>query len=171
MRNLVNIYAVIGILFIVHSASAVESLEAYIQRIKMRPSSKISSFPSLKIPPAHTYGSSRKRDPFQKAAGSNTFQPDLKRAKQPLEAYALDALRMAGSFHQLGKAKHHNQPQAIIVTPDGKAMPVKIGDYMGRNYGKVNKITNQEVVVMETIRTHGGWEKRPTSLKLADQDN
>ncbi len=152
------------------SVATTESLDAYITRIKQRPAGKIEPFPSLNIPAPHHYSADNSRNPFRKGIDGSDFRPDLHRPKQPLEAYALDALRMGGSFYKNTPEKQIIM-QAIIITPDNKAVAVKIGDYMGENYGEITKITDSSVELMETVHTHAGWEKRPTALEAKSQDN
>jgi type IV pilus assembly protein PilP len=146
------------------NAWAEESLDAYVARIKQRPAGKIEPFPSFKIPAPHTYQSQEQRNPFR-SSSSGQFKPNLERAKQPLEGFALDALRMVGSL------KRDKNRWALVATPDNKIHPIKIGDYVGLNYGKVVEINNKEIKIIETVNTHAGWEKRPASLVISNEES
>ena len=87
--------------------------------------------------------------------------PDQKRPKQPLEAFPLDALKFVGIL------KEGNQLWGLILNPEKKIVPIKIGDYMGQNYGQVIAIKNEEIKLQETIKSSSGtWEKHITTLHL-----
>ena len=78
--------------------------------------------------------SSRKLD----ATAQITRQPnavlasEMRRRKEPLEAYPLDSMQMVGSVARGG------QPYALIRV-DNLLHYVKVGEYMGQNYGKITR--------------------------------
>ena len=51
------------------------------------------------------------------------------RRKEPLEAFPLDSMSMVGSVNKLG------QPVALLRV-DGLLYQVRVGDYLGHNYGR-----------------------------------
>lgn len=90
-------------------------------------------------------------------------QPDMSRRKETLEEYPLDTLKMVGFLYQ-GKAG-----QAIIRTPDGKLNRVKVGNYMGQDFGQVIEITETEIKLKEMVQdSSGDWTERMSSLQLVE---
>lgn len=142
-----------------------KSLHKYIQEVKAREGQQIDPIPTFKAIPKHSYSSAHKRSPFKKVVinPNNAFQPDLNRVKEPLESYALDSLHMVGSL-----SRNHTM-WALVQTPDGKVQPVKVGNFIGLNHGKVTAINGDEIKLTETVRGPTGWEKRTAALVLSDK--
>ena len=107
-------------------------------------------------------------DPFKprvmKAAqASGGIQPDMRRQKEYLEGFPLDALRMVGTLQQSG------QRYALIRTPDGAITRVKKGNHMGQNYGLVIGISEAAVELKEMIQDGAGeWSESKASLALQE---
>jgi type IV pilus assembly protein PilP len=94
-------------------------------------------------------------------AGVN--QPDLNRHREALEEFPLDGLKMVGFLYQ-GKEGY-----AIIRSPDSKLHRVKVGNYMGQNFGQISSITETEVTLKEMIQDSAGdWSERESSLQLVE---
>lgn len=106
-------------------------------------------------------------DPFRarKAVNkSSVLQPNLNRPKEPMEAYPLESLKYVG---MLSKNK---LTYALLKTPDSAVQQVKLGNYVGQNYGRVTKITDGEVVLNEIVQDDlsGDWVERVSSLTLQE---
>ncbi|MNJ37650.1 Pilus assembly protein, PilP [compost metagenome] len=87
------------------------------------------------------------------------------REKEVLERYSLASLSMKGSIGKQG------QLWALIRTPDGQAVRVGLNQYMGLDQGRVIKITNTHVDLMETVPDGKGcWVTRETQLAMANLD-
>lgn len=67
------------------------------------------------------------------------------RAKQPLELYALESLKM------IGVVKKSANYDAMILSPNGQVQVVRVGDYLGQNHGRVTKIESDSMVIAEAI--------------------
>lgn len=94
-------------------------------------------------------------------AGLN--QPNLARHKETLEEFPLDSLKMTGFLYQ------NNVGQAIVSSPDGKLHRVKVGNYLGQNFGRITEITESEVKIKETVQdSTGDWSERTSSLQLVE---
>jgi len=79
----------------------------------------------------------------------------------PLQKVSLADLRLQGII-LLGK-----KGVAQVLTPDGKAHVVTPGTLVGRNRGKVLKITSDEVIVQEEFEDYLGQKvKQETVLRL-----
>ena len=56
---------------------------------------------------------------------------------------------------------------ALVKDPDGVVHRVAVGNYMGKNHGKVRGISNDEVQLSEFIADGaGGWLVREASIAL-----
>ena len=96
-------------------------------------------------------------------APSSLLAGELKRRKEPLEAYPLDSMTMVGSLNRVGK------PYALLRV-EGLLYQVKVGDYIGQNYGRILKVSETELVLREVVQDAAGeWIERNTSLQLVEQ--
>lgn len=105
-----------------------------------------------------------KRDVAQPATlTSALIAPELARRKEALEGFPLDAMSMVGSLIQQG------QP-AALVRVDNLLYQVRLGSYLGMNYGKVTRITETEVTLREIVQDAvGEWIERPATLQLQER--
>jgi len=88
---------------------------------------------------------------------------ELNRRKEPLEAYPLDNMAMVGSFTRGGR------PFALLRV-DNLIYQVKVGDYLGQNYGRITKIGETEVSLREVVQDAAGeWTERMSSLQLQEK--
>jgi type IV pilus assembly protein PilP len=89
-------------------------------------------------------------------------KPDLNRPKEPLEAYPLESLRMVGTLEQ-------GRQTFGLVKADAGLYRVRIGNYMGQNFGVITKISEGEITLRELIQDAGGdWAERESSLLLQE---
>lgn len=96
-------------------------------------------------------------------APNSLFAAEVNRRKEPLEAYPLDSMSMVGSVLRGG------QPSALLRV-DNLLYQVRIGDYVGQNYGKITRIAETEIAVREVVQDAAGeWIERPTTLQLQEQ--
>src|SRR5664279_4136454 len=108
-------------------------------------------------------------DPFKHKKAQTTksggdLQPDLNRPKEALEAYPLESLKYVGSIEK-AKLKY-----ALIKTPDNTVQQVKIGNYIGQNFGMVINITESSVMLKEIAQDDisGDWVERSASVNLQE---
>ena len=88
-------------------------------------------------------------------------EPDLNRPKEALEEFPLESLRMVG---YVLKAK---TGYAVIRAPDKKLYQVKVGNYIGMNFGLIKKISDSEIEIKEEVQdSTGDWSERISSLQL-----
>jgi type IV pilus assembly protein PilP len=132
----------------------------------MRP--QIKPLPEVKPYLALQYNADGKlSDPFRARKASNknsNLQPNLNRPKEPMEAYPLESVKYVGL---LSKAK---LTYALLLTPDNGVQQVKVGNYVGQNFGMVTNITDSEVVLKEIVQDElsGDWIERVSSLALQE---
>ncbi len=100
----------------------------------------------------------------QEARGPNSLlSAELNRRKEPLEAFPLDSMSMVGSVARGG------QPFALLRV-DNLLYQVKVGDYLGQNYGRVMNIAETAVTLREIVQdTAGEWIERSASLQLQER--
>lgn len=106
-----------------------------------------------------------KRDKAPQASTTSALiAPELARRKEELESFPLDTMAMVGSLIQTG------QPAALIRV-DKLLYQVRLGNYLGTNYGRVTKITETEVTLREIVQDAvGEWIERPATLQLQERN-
>lgn len=88
---------------------------------------------------------------------------EVNRRKEPLEAYPLDNLAMVGSVSKQGR-------QYALLKVDSLLYQVKVGDYIGQNYGKITKISETEIALREIVQDAAGeWIERVSTLQLQEK--
>jgi type IV pilus assembly protein PilP len=90
-------------------------------------------------------------------------QPDFSRPKEELEDFPIDTMKMVGYLFR------NNSAYAIVRAADGKLRRVKVGNYIGQNFGKITLITETEIKIKEMVQDSGGdWAQRESSLQLIE---
>ena len=103
-----------------------------------------------------------KREASQATANAALVAPELNRRKEVLEGYPLDAISMVGTMLPKGV------PVALVKV-DKLLYQVRVGNYLGQNYGKVTKVTETEMVLREIVQDAAGeWIERQASLQLQE---
>lgn len=103
-----------------------------------------------------------RKDSNQVASNAALIAPEMARRKEPLESFPLDVMSMVGS---LNKA---NQPTALLKV-DNLLYQVKVGEYLGQNYGKITRITENSIQLREIAQdATGDWIERSASLELQE---
>jgi type IV pilus assembly protein PilP len=88
---------------------------------------------------------------------------ELNRRKEPLEAYPLDSMSMVGSFVKAGTS-------FALLRVDNLLYQVKVGDYLGQNYGRITKIGETDLALREVVQDAAGeWTERISSLQLQEK--
>lgn len=157
-------------------------LEKQVQDILNRPPEHIAPLPEIKPYVAYTYksGKADARDPFKlfyektkeeletgtKDTGlTEEMEREIKnRNREELESFELDSLRMVGTLED------EAAQWGIIRDPVGTVHRVKVGNYMGRNIGKILNIFEDRIELREIIKNPDGrWEERQASIALAEK--
>ncbi|MEI6802950.1 MAG: pilus assembly protein PilP [Burkholderiales bacterium] len=104
-----------------------------------------------------------KRDSSQAASNGALVAPELARRKEPLEAFPLDVMTLVGNITKEG------QPMALVRV-EHLLYQVKLGNYLGLNYGRVTKISETEVTLREIVQDAvGEWIERIATLQLQEK--
>ncbi|MCJ7798828.1 MAG: pilus assembly protein PilP [Polaromonas sp.] len=103
-----------------------------------------------------------RRDANQSTSNAALITPELSRRKEPLESSPLDAVSMVGSLTKTG------QPVALVRV-DNLIYQVRVGNYLGQNYGRVTKVTETSLVLREIVQDAAGeWIERTATLQLTE---
>lgn len=120
---------------------------------------KVAPLPDITAFPVVSYETETLTAPFapgkvvtQEAAADKTA-PDRTRPQQPLEIFPIEDLKV------MGVIMAGTVPYALIQTPPpNKPKHVRVGEYMGRNFGKITAITRDGITVLESVKdTNGAW--------------
>ena len=97
----------------------------------------------------YVYSPVGKRDPFHdpvSGAGKVAVGPrDPQAPREPLQKHDIDQLTL--KFTVVGTST----PSAMIVDRNGKGHMVRVGSWVGKNWGKVSHIGREEITITETI--------------------
>lgn len=149
-------------------------LRAQMDEIKKRPKGNIEPPPEFKAYTSFAYSAAALRSPFSppmdveliEATGQKSaVKPDLERPKEALEEFGIDSLSMVGTLNKPG-----NILFALVQDTNGGLHRVAVGNYMGRNHGKVFNVTPQKIDVIEIVSDgQDGWIERPRTIALREQ--
>lgn len=103
-----------------------------------------------------------RKESAQASASTDLLAPELNRRKEPLESEPLDTMTMVGSLDKKGV------PTALLRV--GTLLyQVRVGNYLGQNYGKITKITENSIQLREIVQDGGGdWIERTSTLELQE---
>ena len=162
---------IVGIIFLTGCTSGdISDLQAFVAQIKATYKGKVEPIPEYKNLPPYEYAAFDIRDPFNPVVDieviSSTYsgpKPDENRAREPLEEFSLDSLRMVGTLAQ------NENDWVLIKDPDGLLHRITTGNYLGRNYGKVISVNDEIVSLVELVPdSKGGWMERSASIALSE---
>ena len=147
-------------------------LRDYIENTKRRPGKQIEPLPVFRPLPPFSYTAMTLRSPFERPVkelasvkGGKTVKPDLTRAKEFLENFSIANMRMVGTVTNDGTL------WVLIDTGQGSVEPATLGNYMGRNHGRIITATASQIEVMEIVSDgDDGWVERPRIIKLEEKE-
>lgn len=145
-----------------------EDLQKFMEEAGKDMQGKIESLPQIKPYEPFSYEAFDLPDPFKPRkltapGGGGGLQPDLTRPKEALESYSLETLKMVGALSK------QNGIHAVVATPDKTIYHVKVGNYMGQNFGMITKITDTEITLKEIVQDSAGdWAERVSILNLQE---
>ena len=98
----------------------------------------------------------------QVRATASTIRPDMERRREALEAFPLDQIKMVGTMRQ-------NNVNVALLNSGGATHMVRVGNYVGQNFGLVTRISEAEVQIKEIVQDAAGeWVERPAKLELQE---
>lgn len=147
-------------------------LRGFVDEVKSRPPSGIEPIPEIKQVVGFVYTAKNRRDPFtpqeDETAATETVldngvRPDPNRRKEELESFALDSLRMVGTLEQ------DEQTWGLIKTSDGTIHRVASGNYMGQNDGRITRISEEKIELIELVPTGSGFLEKEAAVALGEE--
>lgn len=172
-RNSLTLSVLAVLLLAGCAADEHQDLKQWMQEASKDIKGRIPPLPEIKPFPIVSYETSDLIDPFNSgkiepekkaSAGGGGLKPDLNRYKEPLEAYPLESLKMVGVVREKGRT-------SAMIQADKAVHTVRVGNYMGQNFGMVVRITDTEVQLKELVQDPSNdWVERATSLQLQEQE-
>lgn len=155
------------------SSSNNQDLVDYMQNTRIDASNQSRIEPLPAYPPyvAVTYTSAGLRSPFDpprevitaELRGELADAPDLSRPKEFLERFNIAELAMVGTIERNGVR------WALVRDSSRSVHRVTTGNYLGRNYGRINDVRDSSVDLTEVVvNGQGGWIERPRSLNMGN---
>ncbi len=157
----------------------ISDLEQFMAEVLARPGGAVTPLPEIEPYEAYAYqsGANDARDPFRPyyltviPEGDESFglteeqkEEVSHRNKEELEQFELDSLRMVGTLQS------DADQWAIIVAPEGEIYRVTVGNYVGRNTGKVLNVSEDKIEVRELVKDgQGRWSERQAAIALEEQ--
>lgn len=152
--------------------SNISDLQQFVVQVKTSTAPQIEPYPEFHQIPAFNYAAQNERNPFVRPRNQqlalqdqrlqNCIQPDVRRAKSPLEAFGIDALAVQGFF----KSKGRNW--VLITANDGSLHRAKVGDYLGLFFGRITRITTNTVYFVEQLPDGAGcWKEKQSKLTMS----
>ncbi|MBV6824409.1 pilus assembly protein PilP [Pseudomonas sp. PD9R] len=146
-------------------------LDAYMNEMRLRAPGKIEPTPTFRSYPTFTYNAANLRSPFSRQVridlaaqqrGSRNVKPDPSRVKQYLEGFNIEQFEMVGTMSNAAGS-------FALLRGAGGVHRLKVGDYLGRNDGRIVAISGSQVDVVEIVPDgEGAWLERPRTIPLKE---
>jgi type IV pilus assembly protein PilP len=147
-------------------------LTAFMNDARAKPTGTIEALPKFRPYEAFAYSAANMRSPFQppiksdtvaRQKGSRQIKPDETRVKQFLEGFTIDSFEMVGTIS-------NDTGTFALLRGAGGVHRVKVGDYLGRDNGRIVSISDSQVDVIEIVSDgEGAWLERPRSISLKER--
>lgn len=155
--------------------SSYPDLDQYMEEVRARPAGHIEPIPVFPAYQAFTYAAAGLRSPFQapievreiaRLQRLTDVRPDPNRTREFLEQFSIDSLGMVGTVQMGGTL------WALVQDGEGSVHRVKMGNYLGKNHGRVVELTENYVAVIEIVSSGPNeWVERPRKLQLKSNDS
>ena len=132
---------------------------------------QVEPFPKFKKNDQYTYQNINQKNPFQMSMIAKSkvpekvvtdVKPDENRVKETLEIIDLDSFKMVGTLK-----KGKEELEAILSDSSNNLNTVHVGNYIGKNNGKIIKINEDSIDVVEIVPNGNlRWLERPVTIKL-----
>lgn len=146
-----------------------DDLQAWMAKQEAGMKGQVKPLPEIKPFPQVDYTAFAMMDPFNQEkfvaarAPIGSARPDTNRQREPLESYSLESLKMVGVLMQQDKSH-------ALVDAGGSIYQVRVGNYVGQNFGVVTGISETEVTLKELVEDlNGDWVERTSALYLQEQ--
>lgn len=156
-----------GLFVLTACSPAHEDLQSWMKNTQQQAKTRVIPFKEPSITPPQAYippifnglnaFDSKRLNIGQQGANA----PNLNRPKDLLEGFSLENLKYVGSLRSGNKIQGY-------VEADGHTYTVKPGNYMGQNFGRIQSITADKIVLIEVVEdSYGNWIFRNAELPLS----
>ena len=163
-------------------------LRLQVEEILARPPGRIEPLPEVQFYEAYSYQSADKTSPFEwylktreeqlveEGSGLSKEQEReiYQRNKEELEQFDLEALQLVGWISQDEESINDfgdSELYGIIVDSNSSIHRVGVGNYLGKDFGKVTEIQQDRIILREIYQDSSGrWQERDAQLVLADEE-
>lgn len=123
--------------------------------------------PNVANAASSAYAADGRRSPFAppgaggkraSAASAPGPAPNRRRPRQHLEGFPLSDLAWVGLLSRGADRR------ALVRDGDGQVHQVRVGDYMGGRHGRVQRIGDASLELVELVPDGGGWTRRRRTL-------
>ena len=152
----------------------VQEVEQQMQSIKDGAAQPMAQPPIFETVQSFSYGAESLRSPFmppslqarlseQEEVGSAVV-PDEDRPKEQLEQFDLSQLVMRGIIQEPTGERY-----ALVEDPAGTIFPARVGNYIGKNYGRIVEINARDINLIEIVPDGTqGYVERPKTILAPD---
>lgn len=161
-----------SVLWLLGCTDRVGLAEKKMQDIRNQSAQPVKPPPTPEVVQAFSYSAAQLRSPFMppslmlQATQEKQIQgvrPDMSRLKEPLEQFELNELTYKGTM-----ASQSGEVYGLVQRPDGSIASVKVGNYMGKNDGRIAQITPTQINLIEIVPdSRVGFVEKPTSIVAA----
>jgi type IV pilus assembly protein PilP len=149
-----------------------QDLHDFMAETKRRPQGQIEPLPAFRPYRPFAYSAMTMRSPFEKPAseessiqGGRTVEPDMNREREFFESFNIASLSMVGTLTKAGRL------HVLINNGQGFVGPVSVGNYLGRNHGKIIRADGTQIEVLEIVSDGAsGWVERPRIITLEEKE-
>lgn len=154
-------------------------LKAELDDIRTKTPRPIEPLPEVKVYEIFHYSAASLRSPFEAPIdesliidiGNNQTERPVSTIKpkphtpEYLEQFSIDTLKMVGSLQWSA-----NELWALVSDGEGGIHQVKVGNYLGRNFGEIVAINEDKLEVRELVSDGDDlWLERPRALTLNEK--
>ncbi|VVN38554.1 hypothetical protein PS662_05316 [Pseudomonas fluorescens] len=167
----VPLVGIVAVLAGCGSGTDFSDLDAYMNEMRLRAPGRIEPTPTFRSYPTFTYNAANLRSPFSRQVrvdlagqkhGARNVKPDPGRVKQYLEGFNIEQFEMVGTISNAAGS-------FALLRGAGGVHRLKVGDYLGRNDGRIVGISGSQVDVVEIVPDgEGAWLERPRTIPLKE---
>ncbi|MBT2296737.1 pilus assembly protein PilP [Pseudomonas fluorescens] len=173
MKPACRIFLLAGLVMLAgcNNDNGFSDLDAYMNEVRLRPPGKIEPTPTFRPYETFTYRAADLRSPFSRQVrldqaarqkGGRNVRPDPARVKQYLEGFNIEQFEMVGTISNVSGS-------FALLRGAGGVHRLKVGDYLGRNDGRIVGIRATQVDVVEIVPDgEGAWLERPRTIPLKE---
>lgn len=148
-----------------------DDLDDFMQQARAKPGGKLDPLPEFIAAEPFTYAAGNLRSPFQKPQReeekgiSSADAPDITRPKEVLESFGIEKISMVGTLQGVD-----SKLWALLGDGSGGVYRVTEGNYVGRNFGKITKVSLDKIDIVEVVPDgRGGWLSRSKTIEMQEK--